>query len=108
MKKKFFVAALLLAALTAKAEVVSRDTVAYEGSYKLERIERTNDYGEINVRYVAHLIDMPNKNGTPKKVTITKKDYEGGQINAIIYNNGSDGSRKIAKACYVAKKGGNK
>ena len=50
--KKFFVAALIVAAMSAKAEVVSRDTVAYTGEYRLEKIEKANEYGEVSVRYV--------------------------------------------------------
>lgn len=106
MKKKFFVAALLLAALTAKAEVVSKDTVAYNGAYKLEKIEKHKDYGEISVRYVAVLHDVLTTKGEPRKVTIDKATYEGGVINALVYYNSDNGSRRITKA--VNKKGGNK
>lgn len=98
MKKIFLVAALLLAALTAKAETVSRDTVAYGGQYRLDKIERTNDYGEVSVRYVCYLLDITNGKGEPRKVSTDKKTFDSGTINAIVYNNNSDGSRKIAKA----------
>ncbi len=96
--KKFLVAALIVAAMSAKAEVVSRDTVAYTGEYRLEKIEKTNDYGEVSVRYVAYLSDVVNKKGEPRKVTITKATYESGKIDALVYNTNDSGSKKIAKA----------
>lgn len=99
MKKYIIAAALIIAAVTTtKAEVVSRDTVAYTGEYRLEKIEKTNDYGEVSVRYVAYLSDITNSKGEPRKVTISKATYESGKVDAIVYNNNADGSRKISKA----------
>ena len=98
MKKYIIAAALIIAAVTAKAEVISRDTVAYKGEYRLEKIEKVNDYGEVSVRYVAYLSDITNSKGEPRKVTITKATYESGKVDAIVYNNNADGSRKISKA----------
>lgn len=103
MKKCIFAAALLLAALTTKAEILSRDTVMYTGEYRLEKIERHNDFGETSVRYVAYLSEITNKKGEPRKITISKSTYEIGEINAIIYNNYADGNRKIARAIYTTK-----
>lgn len=96
--KKYIIAAALIIAVTTKAEVVSRDTVAYTGEYRLEKIEKSNDYGEISVRYVAYLSDITNSKGEPRKVTISKATYESGKVDAIVYNNNADGSRKISKA----------
>lgn len=96
--KKFFVAAIIVAAMSAKAEVVSRDTVAYTGEYRLEKIVKENEYGEVSVRYVAYLSDVVNKKGEPRKVTITKATYQSGKIDALVYNTNDSGSKKIAKA----------
>ena len=104
MKKLFVVAAVLLAALTAKAEVVSRDTVAYTGEYKVEKIEKRNDYGEVSVRYVAYLYGITNAKGKPRKVTITKATYDLGKITHLVYNVQDSGAKRIAKAIYVASK----
>lgn len=104
MKKIFVVAAILLAALTAKAEVVSRDTVAYNGEYKLEKIEKSNDYGEVSVRYVAYLYGITNSKGEPRKVTINKATYEQGKISHLVYNVQDSGAKRIAKAVYVSGK----
>lgn len=99
MKKFFFVAAaIIVAAMSAKAEIVSRDTVEYTGEYRLEKIEKTNEYGEVSVRYVAYLSDVVNKKGEPRKVTITKATYQSGKIDALVYNTNDSGSKKIAKA----------
>ena len=99
MKKYFIAAALIIAAVTTtKAEVISRDTVAYTGEYRLEKIEKVNNYGEVSVRYVAYLSDIANSKGEPRKVTITKATYESGKVDAIVYNSNADGSRKISKA----------
>jgi len=98
MKKYIIAAALIIAAVTTKAEVISRDTVAYTGEYLLEKIEKTNDYGEVSVRYVAYLSDITNSKGEPRKITISKATYESGKVDAIVYNNNADGSRKISKA----------
>ena len=104
--KKFLVAvAVVLAAVaSAKAEVVARDTVAYTGEYRLEKVEKVNQYGEINVRYVAYLSDVVNAKGEPRKVGIDRRTYEGGQINAIIYTTSDTGSKRISKAVYRAAK----
>lgn len=96
--KKFIIAAALVLAATTKAEVVSRDTVAYTGEYRLEKVEKVNDYGEVSVRYVAYLSDITNSKGEPRKFTISKATYESGKVDAVIYNNNADGSRKISKA----------
>ncbi len=98
--KKFIVAvAVVLAAVAStKAEVVARDTVAYTGEYRLEKIEKANEYGEVSVRYVAYLSDVVNKKGEPRKVTITKATYQSGKIDALVYNTNDSGSKKIAKA----------
>lgn len=98
MQKFIIAAALILAAATTKAEVISRDTVAYTGEYRLEKIEKVNDYGEVSVRYVAYLSDIVNSKGEPRKFTISKATYESGKVDAVIYNNNADGSRKISKA----------
>lgn len=98
MKKIFVAVALLTAALCANAEVVKRDTVAYTGEYKLERIEKVNEYGEINVRHVAILYAIVNKKGEPRKVTIDKATYQCGKIDALVYTTNDNGTRKIAKA----------
>ena len=96
--KKIFVAALIVAAMSAKAEVVSRDTVADTGEYRLEKVEKANEYGEVSVRYVAYLYAVVNKKGEPRKVTVTKATYQSGKIDALVYNTNDSGSKKIAKA----------
>ncbi len=110
MEKLLVAAAIDFAALVccvayAKAEVVSRDTVAYTGSYRLEKIEKSNDYGEVSVRYVAYLDSVVNSKGEPRKVSITKATYESGRIDAVVFNNNADGSRKISKAVNTGKGG---
>lgn len=102
MKKFILSAALVLAAFVAtKAEVVSRDTIAYSGEYRLEKVEKSNDYGEISVKYVCYLNAITNSKGEPRKVTVTKATYESGRIDAIVYVNGADGSRKIRSAAFT-------
>lgn len=103
MKKFFVAAALIVAAMSAKAEVVSRDTVAYTGEYRLEKIEKTNEYGEVSVRYVAYLYAVVNKKGEPRKVTIDRKTYESGKVDAIVYTTSDTGSKRIAKAVNTGK-----
>lgn len=100
----FFVAViLLLGAMAAKAEVVSRDTVAYDGAYKVEKIFKQKDYGEVSVRYVAILFDVLNAKGDPRKVTIDRATYESGEITHLVYTNSDNGSRRISKAVNVRK-----
>lgn len=103
MKKYVLAAALVMAAMTAKAEVVSRDTVLYTGEYRLEKIEKANEYGEVSVRYVAYLYAVTNSKGEPRKVTIDRKTYESGKIDAIVYNTNDTGSKRIAKAVNTSK-----
>lgn len=104
MKKLFVAVGILLATLTAKAEVVSRDTVEYKGEYKLEKLEKSNEYGEVSVRYIAFLYAITNKKGEPRKVTINKATYEVGKITHLVYNNQDSGARRISKAIYVSGK----
>ena len=105
MKKFFVTAALIVAVMSAKAEVVSRDTVAYTGEYRLEKIEKANEYGEVSVRYVAYLYAVANKKGEPRKVTIDRKTYESGKVDAIVYTTSDTGSKRIAKAVNTSKNG---
>ena len=86
MKKIILSVALVLCAMAVKAEVVAKDTIAYSGAYKLDKIEKVNEYGEVSVRYVCYLLDVVNKKGEPRKVTTDRKTYESGKINAIVYN----------------------
>lgn len=101
MKKIFVAVAILLGAMATNAEVVSRDTVAYDGAYKVEKIVKQKDYGEVSVRYVAILFDVLTSKGEPRKVTIDKATYERGAISHLVYTNSDNGSRRIAKAVYV-------
>ena len=103
MKKFFVTAAIIVAAMSAKAAVVSRDTVAYTGEYRLEKIEKANEYGEVSVRYVAYLYAVVNKKGEPRKVTIDRKTYESGKVDAIVYTTSDTGSKRIAKAVNTGK-----
>lgn len=102
MKKlMILLAAIMCCTMFCKAEIVSRDTVAYTGEYRLDKIEKTNDYGEVSVRYVCFLMDVVNKKGEPRKLSVNKATYLAGKITHIVYHTTSDGSRKIAKAIYV-------
>lgn len=94
-------AALLCAALTTRAEVVAKDTVPYQGAYKLDKVEKTNDYGEVSVRYVCYLLDVVNKKGEPRKVTTDKATYESGKVTHIVYNVQDSGAKRIAKATNI-------
>ena len=105
MKKILVSVALVLVALGAKCEIVARDTVAYAGEYKLEKVEKANDYGEVSVRYVAYLLNVTNKKGEPRKVTTDRKTYESGKVTHIVYNTQDSGTKKIAKAINVYKEG---
>lgn len=98
MKKIILSVALVLCAMAAKAEVVAKDTIAYSGAYKLDKIEKVNEYGEVSVRYVCYLLDVVNKKGEPRKVVTDRKTYESGKINAIVYNVQDTGAKRIAKA----------
>lgn len=98
MKKLIVLVAVVLGAMTANATVVAKDTVLYTGEYKLEKVAKTNEYGEISVRYVCYLLDVTNKKGEPRKVTTDKATYDSGTIDAIVYNVQDCGSKRISKA----------
>lgn len=102
MRKILYVLfALVALSIQSKAEVVSRDTVAYEGEWKMEKVLKTNDYGEVSVRYVCYLYDIVNSKGEPRKVTVDKATYESDDITHIVYNMQDSGARKIAKAINI-------
>lgn len=101
MKKVIIVAAVLLAALTAKAEIVQRDTVEYKGAWKMDKLTTTNSYGEVSVRYVCYLIDIVNSKGEPRKVPTDKATYESDSITHIVYNTQDSGAKRIAKAINI-------
>lgn len=101
MKKILLIAALFAAVLTANAEVVSKDTIAYDGAWKMEKVQKTNDYGEVSVRYVCYLLDIVNSKGEPRKVPTDKATYESDQVTHIVYNVQDSGAKKIAKALNV-------
>lgn len=86
---------------SARAEVVAKDTVTYEGAWKMEKVLKTNDYGEVSVRYVCYLMDVTNSKGEPRKVTVDKATYESDDITHIVYNVQDSGARKIAKAINI-------
>lgn len=109
MKKILLSVALVCAAMCMNAEVIAKDTVAYAGEYRLDKVEKVNDYGEVSVRYVCYLLDVVNKKGEPRKVTTDKATYESGEVTHIVYNVQDSGSKRIAKAVNVnAKKKGTK
>jgi len=101
MKKLILSVALLCAVMAAKAEVVRKDTIAYEGQVRLEKIEKTNDYGEVSVRYVCYLLDVVNKKGEPRRVATDRATYESGQVTHLIYNVQDSGASRIGKAINV-------
>ena len=101
MKKIILSVALLCAVMAAKAEVVRKDTTAYDGQVRLEKVEKVNDYGEVSVRYVCYLLDVTNKKGEPRKVTTDRATYESGQVTHIIFNVYDSGASRIAKATNV-------
>lgn len=105
MKK--FLCVVMLAFIAAsmesvKAEVVSKDTIAYTGAWKMEKVQKANDYGEISVRYVCYLLDVVNSKGEPRKVPVDKATYESDNITHIVYNVQDSGARRIAKAINIA------
>lgn len=109
MKKILLSVALVCAAMCMNAEVIAKDTVAYAGAFRLDKVEKVNDYGEISVRYVCYLLDVVNAKGEPRKVPTDKKTYESDTITHLVYNTQDSGSRKIAKAVNVnAQKKGTK
>ena len=87
--------------MSAKAEIVAKDTVAYEGAWRMEKIEKTNDYGEVSVRYVAYLEDVTNAKGEPRKVPTDKGTYLSDDLTHIVYNVYDTGARRIAKAINI-------
>jgi hypothetical protein len=101
MKKFMCVAVLLLAALTIKAEVVAKDTVEYQGAWKMDKLTTTNSYGEVSVRYVCYLIDIVNSKGEPRRVPTDKATYESDKVTHIIFNIQDSGAKRIAKAVNV-------
>lgn len=101
MRKLFLLAALLVAAMTIRAEVVEKDTVAYEGAWKMEKVQKANDYGEVSVRYVCYLLDVVNAKGEPRKVPTDKATYESDDITHIVYNVQDSGAKRIAKAINI-------
>lgn len=102
MRKIMFLLVLALGiSMSAKAEIVARDTVPYTGAWKMDKLQTTNSYGEISVRYVCYLIDIVNKKGEPRKVSVDKATYESDNITHIVYNTNDSGSKKIAKAINI-------
>ena len=97
-------AIILGAVVSAKAEIVAKDTVMYEGAFRLEKIEKTNDYGEVSVRYVAVLEDVKNAKGEPRKVPTDKGTYNSDAVDALVYNVYDTGARRIAKAININSK----
>ena len=67
----------------------------------MEKVQKTNDYGEVSVRYVCFLLDIVNSKGEPRKVPTDKATYESDQVTHIIYNVQDSGARRIAKAVNV-------
>jgi hypothetical protein len=92
---------MFVSVASAHAEVVAKDTVAYDGAVRMEKVEKANDYGEVSVRYVCYLLDVVNKKGEPRKVPVDKVTYESGHVTHIIYNVQDSGARRIAKAVNV-------
>jgi hypothetical protein len=101
MKKILLSVALVCAAMCMNAEVVSKDTVEYVGAFRLDKVEKVNDYGEISVRYVCYLLDFVNTKGEPRKVTTDRATYESGEVTHIVYNIQDSGAKRIAKAVNV-------
>jgi hypothetical protein len=102
MRKIMFLLVLALGiSMSAKAEIVARDTVPYTGAWKMDKLQTTNDYGEISVRYVCYLTDIVNKKGEPRKVPVDKATYESGNITHIVYNTNDSGTKRIAKAINI-------
>lgn len=96
------VCAIVLGAVaTASAETIAKDTVAYNGAWKMEKVQKANDYGEVSVRYVCYLLDITNSKGEPRKVPTDKATYESDQVTHIIYNVQDSGAKRIAKAVNV-------
>lgn len=102
--KKFLVsvALVLCGVMCAHAEVVAKDTIAYDGAVRFEKVQKVNDYGEVSVRYVCYLLDVVNKKGEPRKVTTDKATYESGEVTHIVYNIQDSGASRIAKALNVS------
>lgn len=96
------VCAIVLGAVaTASAETIAKDTVVYNGAWKMEKMQKANDYGEVSVRYVCYLLDITNSKGEPRKVPTDKATYESDQVTHIIYNVQDSGARRISKAVNV-------
>lgn len=89
------------AVVSAKAEIVAKDTVEYDGGFRLEKIEKVNDYGEVSVRYVCYLEDVKNAKGEPRRVPTDKGTYNSDQITHIVYNVYDTGAKRIAKAINI-------
>lgn len=94
-------AIVLGAVVTASAETIAKDTVVYNGAWKMEKQQKTNDYGEVSVRYVCYLLDITNSKGEPRKVSTDKATYESDRVTHIIYNVQDSGARRISKAVNV-------
>ena len=94
-------AIVLGAVVTASAETIAKDTVVYNGAWRMEKQQKTNDYGEVSVRYVCYLLDITNSKGEPRKVSTDKATYESDQVTHIIYNVQDSGAKRIAKAVNV-------
>lgn len=90
-----------VSAAGARAEVVAKDTVTYDGAWKMEKVLKTNDYGEVSVRYVCYLYDIVNSKGEPRKVSVDKATYESDDITHLVYNVQDSGAKKIAKAINI-------
>lgn len=106
MKKLMIIMGLTLvlafvSAAGARAEVVAKDTVTYDGAWKMEKVLKTNDYGEVSVRYVCYLYDIVNSKGEPRKVSVDKATYESDDITHLVYNVQDSGAKKIAKAINI-------
>lgn len=104
MRKILLSVALLCAAMCMNAEVVAKDTVVYEGAWKMDKLTTTNSYGEVSVRYVCYLIDIVNSKGEPRKVPTDKATYESDNITHIVLNVQDSGAKRIAKAININAK----
>lgn len=105
MKKYFFMAALLLAAVSVKAEkveAIGKDTVAFNGKYELKQEAKTNSFGETRVTYQVVLQAHDSETGAEKskKKTISKQTYadlQAGKQVFLVYTSYEDGSERITK-----------
>lgn len=103
MKKILLSVALVCAAMCVRAEkaqVIARDTIAWDKGIKLETTQKVTPLGETRVSCKAILWTTDGEKTVEKKVAVSKTTYNALQEGAqayVVLTTYEDGSEKITK-----------